>query len=95
MSYEIELKGFLDEEGKLKQWPSKHDKRNAALEMVGERFDSDRNYNENEVNDIIKSAISFSDHQTVRRELVSAKILDRTSDGTKYWKVMPGETKQL
>lgn len=95
MNFEMELKGFLDPEGKLKHWPSKNEKRKAALEMIGERFDSDRNYNESEVNDIIKSAISFSDHQTVRRELVSAKILYRTSDGSKYWKVLRGETKEL
>jgi hypothetical protein len=92
MSYEDSLKQFLDNEHKLKTWPAKQDKRQAALEMIGERFESDRTYKESEVNQIIKSAISFSDHQTVRRELVSAKILDRTSDGTKYWRVMPGET---
>jgi hypothetical protein len=91
MNFETELKQFLDKEGKLKQWPSKQDKRKAALDMIGERFDSDKNYKESEVNDKIKSVISFSDHQTIRRELVAAKILDRTPDGTKYWKVMPGE----
>jgi hypothetical protein len=89
MNYETELKQFLDKEGKLKQWPSKQDKRQVALEMLGERFESDRTYKESEVNEIIKSAISFGDHQTVRRELVAAKVLDRTSDGAKYWKVIP------
>jgi hypothetical protein len=95
VSYETELKGFLDSEGKLKQWPSKQEKRKAALEMIGERFDSDRNYKESEVNDIISSAISFTDRETVRRELISAKILDRTPDGVKYWKVLKGYTKEL
>ncbi|RPI19589.1 MAG: DUF2087 domain-containing protein [Ignavibacteriae bacterium] len=91
MPYETELKGFLDKEGKLKQWPSKQDKRKAALDMISEKFETDKTYNEKEVNEMIKTAISFGDHQTVRRELVSAKILDRTPDGAKYWKVMQTE----
>ena len=89
MNYEEILKQFLDSSGKLKQWPSKQDKRQAALEMLGGRFEPDKTYKEPEVNEIIKSAISFGDHQTVRRELVSAKILERTPDGTKYWRVVP------
>lgn len=88
MNHEETLKQFLDSSGKLKQWPSKQDKRQAALEMFGGRFEPEKTYKESEVNEIIKSAISFGDHQTVRRELVSAKILDRTPDGTKYWRVM-------
>lgn len=89
MSNEEILKQFLDGSGKLKQWPSKQDKRQAALEMLGGRFETEKTYKESEVNEIIKDAISFGDHQTVRRELVSAKILDRTPDGTKYWLIAP------
>ncbi len=92
MSNEEILKQFLDYNGKLKTWPSKQDKRQAALEMIGGRFEPDKTFKEAEVNEIIKSAISFSDHQTVRRELVSAKILDRTPDGTKYWRNAPDES---
>lgn len=86
MSYQSELKGFLDDKGKLTHLPSKHEKRKTALEMIRDEFENDKIYNEKEVNGIIKSIISFSDHETVRRELISAKMLNRTPDGAKYWR---------
>jgi hypothetical protein len=86
MNYQSELKGFLDDKGKLTHLPAKHEKRKTALEMISDEFEKDKNYKEKEVNEIIKGIISFSDHETVRRELISAKMLNRTPDGAKYWR---------
>ncbi len=90
MNYETKLKGFLDDKGKLTHMPSKHEKRKTALEMIRDKFENDKNYKESEVNEIIKSVISFSDHETIRRELISAKMLNRTPNGAKYWRSQTG-----
>jgi len=92
MTYQTILRGFLDENGKIKQLPSKRDKRQAALNMIGGKFEPGKSYNEKEVNEIIKNAISFSDHETTRRELISMKILERTADGSSYWRTAAGQS---
>jgi hypothetical protein len=85
MEYENELRGFLDRGLKLKQLPSKTAKKIIALQYVSEKFVPDREYEESEVNEIIKNIITFDDHTLVRRELADAKLLNRSKDGRKYW----------
>ena len=87
MDYENALKGFLDNDKKLKQLPSKAAKKLLALRYVSEQFTHDREYSEKEINEIIKNAISFGDHSLIRRELVDAKILSRSNDGRIYKKI--------
>ena len=82
-----ELKGFLDEEQRLKVWPSKPDKKQAAMEYIASKFEYDREYMEKEVSEIIKQSHTFNDHPMVRRELIDRKLLARTSNGAKYWRV--------
>ncbi len=78
---------FLDSEGKLKQLPSKPKYREAAVKHLASKFESDKQYSESEVNDIIAKNHSFNDITMLRRELVSARILAREKDGSKYWLV--------
>lgn len=79
-----ELRGFLDAEGKLKQWPSKPQKRALALQYLSDRFEKDRLYSEREVNEILKAWHTFSDWALLRREMVESGLFTRQSDATQY-----------
>jgi len=80
------LKGFLDEELKLKVWPSKPEKKQLAMEYIAAKFEFDKEYAEKEVSEIIKANLTFNDHPMLRRELINRKLLGRTQNGAKYWK---------
>ncbi len=89
MTFEIreELKGFLDRDSKLKSWPSrKHrEKQLFALEFLASKFDIGRDYSEKEVNEILNQNHTFGDPAMLRRELFMKKLLDRATDGSRYW----------
>jgi hypothetical protein len=89
--FETELKGLLDDELKLRVWPSKPNKKQLAMEYIASKFEFDREYQEKEVSEIIKMYHSFNDHPMLRRELINRKLLDRTPNGAKYWRVKTGE----
>ncbi len=84
-----ELKGFLDENLKLKVWPSKPDKKQLAIEFLASKFEFDKEYAEKEISEIIKANHTFNDHPMLRRELVNRKLLGRTQNGAKYWREKP------
>jgi hypothetical protein len=81
------LKGFLDNELKLKVWPSKPDKKQAAVEYLASKFEFDKEYLEKEVSEIIRNNHTFNDHPMLRRELIDRRLLARTTNGAKYWRV--------
>ncbi len=80
------LKRFLDEEGKIKQLPVKKEVRFVVLAYLAEKFLTDRDYTEKEVNGIIDRWHTFGDYFVLRRELIDNGLLCRTSNGAKYWK---------
>ena len=80
------IKAFLDEDGKVKVWPSKRAKQLAVLEYLAHSFEAGRDYTEKEVNAILMAAHTFGDFFLLRRELVEAKELRRTIDGARYWR---------
>lgn len=71
------------EYGKLKAIPSQRKKERIVLEVIAEAFEYDRIYTEREVNIII--ADFNDDFCTIRRDMISEKLLDRSSEG--YWRV--------
>ena len=71
------------EYGKLKSIPSQRKKERIVLEVIADAFEYDRIYTEREVNIII--ADFFDDFCTIRRDMISANLLDR--DAGKYWRV--------
>lgn len=73
------------QEGKLTQYPSRQPMRILALLKIAEKFEPAAKYREKEVNEIIKSAICFSDVELVRRELYQYRMLGRLADGSAYW----------
>ena len=80
------LPPLLDADGKIKRWPKKVAERTAVLEYFAAKFESGKDYTEMEVNAIIGPMHSFSDTSMLRREMITAKLLNRTPDCRRYWK---------
>ena len=76
---------FLDEEGRLKQFPSKRKDRLAALLLLAGRFEAGRRYTESEVNDILDAGHTFGDRCMLRRELFNHYLINRERNGSAYW----------
>lgn len=68
------------EYGKLKAIPSQRKKERICLEEIAKSFEIDKEYDEKEVNVIIENY--FDDYCTIRRDMISEKIMDR--QGTTY-----------
>ncbi len=71
------------EYGKLKSIPAQRKKRRIAYEVMIEAFEAGKVYTEREVNIII--ADFHDDFCTIRRDMISEKLLDR--EGSNYWRV--------
>jgi hypothetical protein len=80
------LKQF-DTRGRLVRWPAKFTVQRFALWVLWTKFESRRVYSEKEVNTVLKSANTFDDHVTLRRELVNHHLLERKSDCSEYRKL--------
>lgn len=80
------IENYYDDNGILRQYPSKKPLRMIALKRIGEAFEYNKDYKEKEINEIIKSKIGFNDVELIRRELYNNRILNRLIDGSKYWK---------
>jgi len=81
-----EVMKFLDEEGKIRLYPSKRKKKIDVLGYLIEKFQGNRDYTEQEVNEVIGKYHTFNDVCYLRRELVEIGYLNRTTDCSKYWK---------
>lgn len=85
----MNLDRYLDPEGKIKVWPSKHKNKFLVLEYLATKFEYERMYTEKEINSIIQAWHSFEDYFLLRRGLIEYKMMARTKDGAKYWKENP------
>ena len=70
-------------DGQLKTIPAQRKKLEAILRYVSQHFESATRYNERQVNQILEKY--HPDTATLRRELIGAKILSRSSGGREYW----------
>jgi hypothetical protein len=77
---------FLDENSRVKSWPSKKEFKIEILKYISTKFEEGRFYTEKEVNSIIENWHTFGDYFLLRRGLIDYKLLIRTKDGSKYWK---------
>jgi hypothetical protein len=82
----MNINQYLDEDNKIKIWPSKKVLKTEVLAYLAEKFEPGVFYAEKEVNEIIKAWHTFGDFFLLRRELIDKKFLSRTQDGSKYWK---------
>src|SRR5262245_23948308 len=79
------LRPFLDEDGRLVQWPSRFKIQRMAAALLATRFEPGRNYVEKEVNAVLMQGHTFGDWALLRRVLCDWQFLDRESDCSRYW----------
>ena len=84
---------LFDEQGRLTRLPVKRSLQLMSLWGLWMHFDAKRPYREREVNQILTTWHSFGDYCTLRRDLVTQKLLARTPDSSVYTKLpaRPGE----
>ena len=80
------IERFLDEDGKLKLWPSKQAPREQAYAYLATKFELGHDYTEHEVNAILASWHTFGDLFILRRGLIESGWLMRLRDGSRYWR---------
>ena len=69
------------------RWSKKRLDKDDVMYFLTQKFEANRKYSENEVNNIIIKHHLFNDVPLLRRELISRKLLNRTDDGSLYWKL--------
>lgn len=80
------IKGFLDDQGRVKAWPAKQAKKLLVLAYMADRFEPGRIYQEKEVNATIEAWHTFGDYFMLRRGMVDAGLMLREADGSRYWR---------
>lgn len=78
------LRNFLNPEGKLVSFPAKRKMKIYALLYLSEKFEAEREYTEQEINEVLLDFHTFADPATLRRELYEYHFLDRSRDGKVY-----------
>ncbi len=78
------LKAYLNADGSIRQVPSQPVKLKVILNYLIAHFETNVNYTEKEVNSIIRRL--NEDTAGLRRDLVEAGMLNRESDGSRYWR---------
>ena len=73
------LQTFLDDDGRLRSIPASRAKRAVVLEYLADQLEAGRTYRERELNTVLRRF--HDDVATLRRELVGAKLVVRTTDG--------------
>ena len=80
------IERFLDEEGKLKQWPAKKAPQHEVLQYMAQKFELGCDYTEHEVNALLSSWHTFGDLFILRRGLIDERLLLRLPNGSRYWR---------
>ncbi|MEG1772135.1 MAG: DUF2087 domain-containing protein [Clostridia bacterium] len=83
---ETDIKRFLDDDGKVKQFPSKQNVRLLIYAYIADKFEFNRDYTEHEVNSIISEWHTFGDYFMLRRGLIESGEMSRLRNGSKYWR---------
>ncbi len=78
------LERFLDAEGRVMQWPAKHEYKQSVIAYLAEKFEPGKTYHEREVNEILKQWHTFSDWPLLRRSLIDYGYMIRDLEGTEY-----------
>jgi hypothetical protein len=84
-----EITEYLDEEGRVKIWPSRRNRKRqiGVLKYLASKFETNRNYSEKEVTALINENHTFGDPAMLRREMFEEKLLARKTDGSVYWRI--------
>lgn len=85
------VENYSTTDGRLKTIPSQRKKLEAILRYVVQSFEPETRYSEKQVNEILSRF--YEDVASLRRELVGSGLIQRTDDGTEYWRVNISEEK--
>lgn len=80
------LAPFLDSQGRLTALPAKNRKKRMALWYLAQKIQPGQTYTEAQINNLLEAWCTFHDPATLRRELYNKRLIDRTVDGSRYWK---------
>ncbi|HKQ58857.1 MAG TPA: DUF2087 domain-containing protein [Candidatus Eisenbacteria bacterium] len=80
-----ELRPFMDDDGRLTQWPARQKTQRMAMALLAARFEPGRVYNERQVNELLLEWHMFGDWALLRRLLFDWGYMDRERDGSRYW----------
>ena len=86
LEFPFELKNFVDDAGRLTQWPSKQKLQLAAMPVFAQGIPADRHFTEREINELLNQRHTFRDAALLRRFLCDLGYLERTRDGRAYWR---------
>jgi len=84
MNLEYILRNFLDATGKLTSFPAKRKMKIYCLFYLAQKFEAEKDYTEQEINNVLLDWHTFADPATLRRELYDYGFLDRSRDGKIY-----------
>ena len=79
------VENYSTTDDRLKTIPSQRKKLEAILRYVVQSFEPETRYSEKQVNEILSRF--YEDVASLRRELVGSGLIQRTDDGTEYWRV--------
>lgn len=85
MDFSVSLKNYLDNQGRLKLFPSKRKYQLLALIYLASQFKKDTYYTEKQVGEILARYHTFGDPCLLRRELFQQGFFDRKLNGSAYW----------
>jgi len=82
------LARYLDGSGAVMFWAAQEPDRSALLGYLASQFAPGQVYGEKEVNAVLAQYVAphVRDHVTVRRDLIDARLLRRSDDGSRYWR---------
>ena len=84
LEYPKVLHAFVDEDRRLKAWPSKRSKQLVFLELLASRIRPGIVYTEKQFNTVLNCYHSFNDPAMLRRDLLGCGMIKRKADGSEY-----------
>lgn len=73
-------------DGKVFLWPSKVLEKKRILEYLVDKIEPKRIYSERELSELIIAHTTVLDHAFFRRALFDYGFINRTKDGSSYWR---------
>lgn len=78
------ITAYLNDDGILIQWPAKYHKKRDVIAYLASKFDSDKTYDEQDVNLVLRRWSDYADYPLLRRALVDFGLLTRDAYGRTY-----------
>ena len=78
------ITAYLNDDGVLIQWPAKYHKKSDVIAYLASKFDSDKTYDEQDVNLVLRRWSDYADYPLLRRALVDFGLLTRDAYGRTY-----------